>query len=192
MTRVAVCDDSRTYVHALRKVLEADGDIAVVGAYGRAEELLAALPSLKADLVTMDLELPGIDGIEATRRIMAACPMPVVVLSSHADERATEALAAGAVDVPHKGEVTSATSAALPGGVAPAHAPPQPAARQRAARAARGPAAPARPPAAAGHRRCPRRRAIGVAASTGGPSALRACWGRCPPSRRTGCSSSST
>ncbi len=182
MTRVAVCDDSRTYVHALSKVLEADGDIAVVGAYGRAEELLAALPSLNADLVTMDLELPGLDGIEATRRIMAARPMPVVVLSAHADERATEALAAGAVDVLPKGEVTlgdvcGATGIALRRRMRRlsrlhVSAPPAP---RRVPHRFREPAGgPLRIAAARGVR------AIGVAASTGGPSALRAVLGTLP------------
>ena len=180
--RVAVCDDSRTYVHALRKVLEADGDIAVVGAYGRAEELIAALPSLKADLVTMDLELPGLDGIEATRQIMAACPMPVVVLSSHADERATEALAAGAVDVLHKGEVTLGDAC---GGAGTAlrrrmrrlsrlHVSAPPAPRRAARLAGEIAAGPLGIAVARGVR------AVGVAASTGGPSALRVVLGTLP------------
>jgi two-component system chemotaxis response regulator CheB len=180
--RVAVCDDSRTYVHALTKVLQADGDIAVAGAYGTAEELLAALPALKADIVTMDLELPGLDGIDATRRIMATRPLPVVVLSSHADERAAEALAAGAVDVLHKGEVTLGDVAGEGGNVlrrrirrlsrlqvsAP---PPQRPGRQPSGEDAGGPL---RIAAARGVR------AIGVASSTGGPSALRRVLGALP------------
>ena len=182
MIRVAVCDDSRTYVHALTRVLEADGDIAVVGAYGTAEELLTALPSLKADLVTMDLELPGLDGIDATRRIMARRPLPVVVLSSHADERAAEALAAGAVDVLHKGEVTLDDVAGAGGNVL----------RRRIRRLSRlhvSAPPPPRPagPAPVGQARGPLRiacargaRAIGIAASTGGPSALRRVLGALP------------
>jgi len=182
VTRVAICDDSRTYVHALKRVLEADGDIAVVGAYGRAEDLLTALPSLKADLVTMDLELPGIDGIEAVRRIMARQPLPIVVLSSHADERAAEALAAGAVDVLPKdevmlGDVGGASGAAV---------------RRRMRRFSRlrvtAPIAllrPARRPAeaAGGALRAAAARgvrAVGIVASTGGPSALRAVLGVLP------------
>jgi two-component system chemotaxis response regulator CheB len=180
--RVAVCDDSRTYVHALTKVLEADGDIGVVGAYGTAEELLAALGSLKPDLVTMDLELPGLDGIAATRRIMRERPMPVVVLSSHADERAAEALAAGAVDVLHKGEVTLGDVAGSGGNVLRRRirrlsrlrvsAPPPPRPGARTGRAESG--GPLRIAAARGVR------AIGVAASTGGPSALRCVLGALP------------
>jgi len=182
MIRVAICDDSRTYVHALTKVLEAEGDITVVGAYGRAEELLAALPSLRADLVTMDVELPGMDGVDATRRIMQTRPLPVVVLSSHADERAAEALAAGAVDVLHKGDVTLGDAAGTAGtglrrcirrlSRLRVSAPPAP---RRGAHPQRAPAdGPLRIAAARGVR------AIGVAASTGGPSALREVLGALP------------
>jgi two-component system chemotaxis response regulator CheB len=163
-----VCDDSRTYAHALTRVLTAEGDIEVVGTYGTAEQLLAALPNLRADLVTMDLELPGMDGIAATRRIMQERPMPIVVLSSHAGEQATEALAAGAVDVLHKGEV----------GLRDADGPEGVALRRRVRRlsrlrVARPPVAPpvlSRPSHAAANHGV---RAIGIAASTGGPSALR-------------------
>jgi two-component system chemotaxis response regulator CheB len=182
VTRVAICDDSRTYVHALTKVLEADGDITVVGAFGTAEELLAALPGLRADLVTMDLELPGLDGVDATRQILAARPMPVVVLSSHADERAAEALAAGAVDVLPKGEVVLGDVGGA-GGMAlrrrirrlsrlQVGAPP--AQRRTARRLSSVDDTPLRIAAARGVR------AIGVAASTGGPSALRAVLGALP------------
>jgi two-component system chemotaxis response regulator CheB len=182
LTRVAICDDSRTYVHALTKVLEADGDITVVGAYGTAEELLAALPGLKADLVTMDLELPGLDGVDATRRILATRPLPVVVLSSHADERAAEALAAGAVDVLPKGEVLLGDAGGA-GGMAlrrrirrlsrlQVSGPPAP--RRPTGRIVARPDAPLQIAAARGVR------AIGVAASTGGPSALRAVLGALP------------
>lgn len=162
-----MCDDSRTYAHALSRVLQADGDIEVVGSYLSAEELLVALPALRVDLVTMDLELPGIDGIAAIERIMAQRPVPVVVLSSHSDEKAAEALAAGAVDILHKGDV-ALNNVEGPEGMA---------LRRRVRRLSRlRVAAPPVPPRT---RRVPRAaaihavRAIGIAASTGGPSALR-------------------
>jgi two-component system chemotaxis response regulator CheB len=152
----------------LARVLQAEGDIEVVGTYGTAEQLLAALPNLRADLVTMDLELPGIDGIAAIRQIMRGRPLPIVVLSSHAGEQATEALAAGAVDVLHKGEV----------GLRDADGAEGIALRRRVRRLSR--LRVVAPPAAAPRVRQPLRpvshhavRAIGIAASTGGPSALR-------------------
>lgn len=172
-----MCDDSRTYAHALARVLQAEGDIEVAGSYGTAEELLAALPALRADLVTMDLELPGIDGIAATRRIMQQRPIPIVVLSSHAGEQAAEALAAGAVDVLHKGEV----------GLRDADGPEGLALRRRVRRLSRLHVA--APPVAAPRSREPASaivnhavRAIGIAASTGGPSALREVLSHLPAS----------
>jgi two-component system chemotaxis response regulator CheB len=166
--RIAVCDDSRTYAHALARVLQADGDVEVVGSFGTAEQLIAALANLRPDLVTMDLELPGMDGIEATRQIMRVRPIPIVVLSSHADEQATEALAAGAVDVLHKGEV----------GLRDVEGPEGLALRRRVRRLSR--LRVTAPPVAPPRAREPARavvnhavRAIGIAASTGGPSALR-------------------
>src|SRR6185437_13179340 len=106
--RVLICEDSRTYAAALRRLLEHDGDIAVAGVCTTAEEALAALPRLKPDLVTMDVELPGMSGLEAVEQIMGATPLPILVLSSHigADsDLAAAALAAGALDAVAKDDL---------------------------------------------------------------------------------------
>lgn len=106
--RVAVCEDSRTYAHALTRVLERDGDIEVVGVFETAEELLAAVGRLRPDLVTMDVELPGMNGVTATEHLMSTSPLPILMLSSHTragTQRAAAALAAGALDAVHKGTV---------------------------------------------------------------------------------------
>ncbi|UGS34975.1 chemotaxis protein CheB [Capillimicrobium parvum] len=198
--RVVVCDDSRTYVQALTRVLEADGDIDVVRSYSSAERLLRGLVGLRPDLITMDLDLPGMDGVEATRRIMDEHPVPVVVVSAltgAGSVQAAEALAAGAVDVIHKEEIqlgatTSAVAATLrrrmrrlsrvrvTGRTGVAHV-------RGAARASARRARPATPDAAASAARpraAPWRphaiHVIGIAASTGGPSALRAVLGALP------------
>src|SRR5919204_2831624 len=68
--RVVVCEDSGTYRRALVRALEHDGELSVVGAFGTAEAMLSALPALAADLVTMDLELPGMQGLQAVEQIM--------------------------------------------------------------------------------------------------------------------------
>jgi len=99
--RVAVCEDSRAFAFALRRFLERDGQMRVVGIYQSGEELLAALPDLEVDLVTMDLELPGMDGVQATSALARASSVPVVLVSDHvrgARDRIAAAVAAGAVD----------------------------------------------------------------------------------------------
>ncbi len=84
-----VCEDSGTYAAALRRMLEHDGDIAVVAVCATAEEAIAALPRIEPDLVTMDLELPGMDGLEAVEEIMSSRPLPILVLSAHVGPAAT-------------------------------------------------------------------------------------------------------
>src|SRR5438105_14278248 len=98
VARILICDDSRTFAFGLKHFLEHDPDLRVVGIAANAEQALEALPRVRPDLVTMDLELPGIDGIEATRRILAEHPVPILVVSSHTprgSERTAAALAAG-------------------------------------------------------------------------------------------------
>jgi two-component system, chemotaxis family, protein-glutamate methylesterase/glutaminase len=100
--RVLICEDSRLYAVALRRVLEHDADISVAAVCGTAEEAIAVLPRLKPDLVTMDIELPGLDGLQAVEEIMSSRPLPILVLSAHvgpASAKTLAALAAGALDV---------------------------------------------------------------------------------------------
>jgi two-component system, chemotaxis family, protein-glutamate methylesterase/glutaminase len=106
--RIAICEDSKAYAAALKGFLARDPDIEVVGIFDTAEKLLNELDRLDPDLVTMDLELPGIDGVEATGRIMKQRPTPVLVISSHAgkrSERTAQALAAGALDAVQKDRI---------------------------------------------------------------------------------------
>jgi two-component system chemotaxis response regulator CheB len=100
--RVLVCEDSRAYAAALNRTLEYDGDIEVLAVCGTAEEAIAALPRVEPDLVTMDVELPGMDGLDAVGEIMSSRPVPILVLSAlvgHASDKTAAALAAGALDV---------------------------------------------------------------------------------------------
>jgi len=107
--RVAVCDDSRAYAEGLRRFLETDRGLRVVSIATSAEQLLGELTGVRPDLLTIGLDLPGIDGIEAIRRIMATMPIPIVVISTHAagdgDGLVPAALAAGALDSLVKSEV---------------------------------------------------------------------------------------
>lgn len=108
IARILVCDDSSSYAKALSLFLEQDRDLRVVGRCATAEEALAQIPTLRPDLVTMDLELPGADGVEAVKWI-ATRAIPVLVLSAHisrGSERAAAALGAGALDAFPKGEIS--------------------------------------------------------------------------------------
>jgi two-component system chemotaxis response regulator CheB len=100
--RVLICEDSGTYAAALRRTLEHDGDITVVAVCSTAEEAISALPRTAPDLVTMDVALPGMDGIDAVGKIMGSRPLPILVLSGQAGQEtglSAAALAAGALDV---------------------------------------------------------------------------------------------
>ena len=122
MIRVAIVDDHAVVRSGLEQLLNAEDDIEVVGT---ADDGAAAHDLLRAaapDVFLMDLSMPGVDGIEATRRIVADSPgTHVVVLTSFADRpRILDALAAGAVGYLLKdadpAEVASAVRAAAAGG----------------------------------------------------------------------------
>lgn len=103
-----ICEDSQVYATALRRTLEYDGDITVVAVCVTAEEAIAALPLIKPDLVTMDVGLPGRDGLEAVELIMGSRPVPILVLSAHVGPRSDKtaaALAAGALDAIAKNDL---------------------------------------------------------------------------------------
>jgi two-component system, chemotaxis family, protein-glutamate methylesterase/glutaminase len=101
VSRVLICDDSRTFAAALKRFLEYDRDLRVEAVVGSAEEALRALPRVRPDLVTMDIELPGINGVDATKRIVAEHSVPILVISSFTErgsQLAAAALGAGASD----------------------------------------------------------------------------------------------
>lgn len=99
MIRVAVVDDHTIVRNGLVALLGAHADLEIVGAVGDGEAAVALCVEQRPDVVLMDLSMPGVGGIEATRRIAAEAPgVQVVVLTSFMDrERIVEALSAGAV-----------------------------------------------------------------------------------------------
>jgi CheY-like chemotaxis protein len=84
--RVLVVDDQETFRRAMSAVVDETEGFVVVGSAGSGEESLAMATELLPDLVLMDVNLPGIDGIEATRRLRAGAEPPVVILLSTYDE----------------------------------------------------------------------------------------------------------
>jgi len=112
-----ICEDSHTYAVGLRRVLEHDGDITVVAVCASAEEAIAALPRVQPDVVTMDIGLPGMDGLAAIEEIMSDRPLPILVISADVNDggqQAAAALAAGALGAIGKDDLDLRD----PGGVA--------------------------------------------------------------------------
>ncbi len=99
--RVLVVDDSSFFRRRISEVLNADRDIEVIGVAVDGREALRQVSVLKPDVVTMDIEMPVMDGISAVREIMKATPTPILMFStlSHDGAEATlNALESGAMD----------------------------------------------------------------------------------------------
>lgn len=184
-TRVLVVDDSGFFRRRIVEILDADRGIEVIGTAANGQDALEQVAKLNPDVVTMDIEMPVMDGITAVRHIMSSRPTPVLMFSSltHDGARATlDALDAGAVDfLPKRFEDIAKDRAEASkllcrrvlevgrtrSGVA---RPPVPAARIQTVVS--------RPPVVA-DRRKPFRLVV-IATSTGGPVALRQVLTRLP------------
>jgi len=100
-TRVLVVDDSALMRKLIPMILERDPDIEVVGTAMDGSFALKKIVELRPDVVTLDLEMPRMDGIETLRTIMRSVALPVIVFSTHSKEGAYstfKALALGAID----------------------------------------------------------------------------------------------
>lgn len=119
--RVVIADDHVVTRQGIRSLLQTTADIRVVGEAANGEEAVHRAAELEPDVVLMDLQMPGIDGIEGLRRLHEALPeLPVVILTTYASDSAiAEALAAGARGFLHKNaelaELISAVRAARRG-----------------------------------------------------------------------------
>jgi two-component system chemotaxis response regulator CheB len=195
VVKVLVVDDSGFFRRRVSEILSADPTIQVIGTATNGKEAIDQALALKPDVITMDYEMPLMDGITAVRHIMQRCPTPVLMFSSltHEGARVTlDALDAGAVDflpknfedisrnpekvkqmLCEKVHSISRSNRRLSSYSAPAPVVPTPAPAPRPVRttpiASRGAPAPTSASAA------PKRKAyrlVAIGTSTGGPVAL--------------------
>ncbi len=109
--RVLIVEDSTTTSLTLKKILEADPAITVIGIAKDGEEAVTLAQRLKPDLITMDVYLPLMDGLEVTKQLMARQPTPILVISSSAftsqSDKVFKAISYGALDVFSKDDLLS-------------------------------------------------------------------------------------
>ena len=172
--RVLVVDDSALMRKLIPAILARDSSIEVVGTAMDGAFALKKIEELQPDVVTLDLEMPRMDGMEALRMIMKRAPLPVILFSTHSKEggySTLKALALGAVDFLHK-----------PKDAAAGHLEEiadQLIAKIKVAKRAAGRKLPPAtvPEELPGHKKgnrpaLPPRRVIAIGISTGGPNAL--------------------
>jgi two-component system chemotaxis response regulator CheB len=176
--RVLVVDDSAFVRKALSRMLGDAPDIEVVGTAVDGQDGLEKALTLRPHVITLDVKMPRVDGLEALRRIMSECPTPVLLLSSLTSEGADvtlRGLELGALDFVDKSSVQGhmnllGLADELRGkvralaGAQRRPAAPRPASRPSETQAERGKA-----------------QAVVIGTSTGGPAALQAIIPRLPP-----------
>ena len=108
MIRVLVVDDSPLMCKILTNIINCDPQILVAAVANNGKEAVELVPRLKPDIITMDIDMPVMDGFEATKQIMADHPTPILIVSSTVKagmEKVFKAISHGALDVIDKGEL---------------------------------------------------------------------------------------
>jgi DNA-binding NarL/FixJ family response regulator len=112
--RIVVAEDDAAFLAALEALLASDGRFTVVGHARNGREAVELTRRLKPDAVVMDIEMPEVDGVEATREV--ARTVPVLAISGHDyEERVLDIRAAGAADYVRKARVDDELCEALAG-----------------------------------------------------------------------------
>ena len=180
-TRVVVADDSPIFREVLRHVLEAEGDVSVVGEAGDGHAAVELVRSTRPDILFLDLQMPALGGLETIEELMASHPLPIVLITAQpAGPGATlvfEAMRRGALEVQEKSVVAlrpdsvralTRRLALVPVVMRPRQRPVvSPPSRVTA------PVAPSRGPA-------PPVQVVGIGASAGGPPAVAAVLSSLP------------
>jgi two-component system chemotaxis response regulator CheB len=101
--RVLIVDDSAVYREFLRHTLESDPQVEVVAAVRDGAAAFEVLPALRPDVITMDINMPGMNGFDVTRKVMETYPTPIIVVSAADDagevQMSFKAMESGAVAV---------------------------------------------------------------------------------------------
>jgi two-component system chemotaxis response regulator CheB len=109
--KVLIVEDSPVVQRLLHHVIASDSRLAVVGTAADAEEAMRLIEACRPDVISMDIRLPRIDGLQATRRIMRDHPLPIVVVAANVDDKVLDitmnALRAGALSVVEKPSSTA-------------------------------------------------------------------------------------
>lgn len=106
LTKVLVVDDSSLVREMIASVLALDDEIEIAGQAGNGREAVEKVGLLKPDLVTMDIEMPVMNGMAAIEEIMSVSALPILVVSSRNDAgTAYDAMSKGALDVLSKSEI---------------------------------------------------------------------------------------
>lgn len=180
--RVVVIDDSTTMRELLASILRQAGNIEVVGTGADGEEAVRLVKRLRPHVLTLDIQMPKMNGLEAVRQIMRECPLPIVIVSAsqkpHDMELAFQALRAGALTILSKPGLNDpetcqklVQTVRLMAGVPVIHhwgraESQKPGANGLASLAGKPPVLPAR------LQTLDNVRIVGIAASTGGPSTV--------------------
>lgn len=185
--RVLVVDDSKLMRRLIRDTLTSDQNIEVIGEAPDGPTAIQMIHKLRPDVVTLDVEMPGMTGLEVLGYVMSEIPTPTIILTGLSDPGlAVRALALGAVDFVRKpsGTISVDMYKVREELIQKVKAAPLANLRQlreQAEAAATAPEIKVPPPAAAAAVEATPRWAVVVGASTGGPPALERLLGRLSP-----------
>ncbi len=98
--RVVIVDDSKLVVDMISQVISNDREIEIVGVAYNGKEAIEVINKTKPDIITLDLHMPELNGLETTKYLMDKSPLPILIVTTESDsDTAMEALASGAIEI---------------------------------------------------------------------------------------------